>query len=434
MGLLNKITRRFSQTSVSEKPSKGQPDVAEDAAAEQRVDYSCPTLKDVSVRNGDVGGDRDGAREAVDDIALVDEVPGNQEGLSPGAPDVADMRSELDTMSMGSVSELASEDADPSMSSSFNAAMAKRDMVSRILTDLEREEAEVRASLAGAAGENGPLQVLVKKYNDVAVGCMEGSSLDQSLACLLKAERLLCDAEREDGDTEGAPEISRLRSITYNNLGCLYRRKAEPEKALRYLQNALKIEEGSADPKVNELASTHLNLSASYSVLNKDVEALRHGERAIVLLQGRMWPGLSFKDGMEMLLSRIAREGGTVAPQLMRDAHVLSMAYHNVGTQNERLGRIREAQVSFNRACSIGTKILGPSDRTTVTVQLQNKIFLQRNGGLARSKPSSGMLRSKSGVALNAKSQGGASTAKAAAHSRTKSSVGSKGGGSKSKK
>ena len=97
---------------------------------------------------------------------------------------------------------------------------------------------------------------------------------------------------------------------------------------------------------MNELASTHLNLSASYSVLHKDVEALRHGERAIVLLQGRLWPGMSFKDGMEVLLGKMP--AGERSPEILRDAHVLSMAYHNVGTQNERLGRIREAQVGID--------------------------------------------------------------------------------------
>ena len=233
-----------------------------------------------------------------------------------------------------------------------------------------------------------------------------------------------------EADPSANEQVQRLRSITYNNLGCLYRRMADPEKALHYLQKALTIETMSADPQVNELASTHLNLSASYSVLHKDVEALRHGERAIVLLQGQLWPGLSFKDGMEMLLAKVAKEGGTVPPKLMRDAHVLSMAYHNVGTQNERLGRIREAQVSFNRAVSIGTKILGPSDRMTVTFQMNNRMFLQRNGAVSKS---SGLQRSRSGVGLSTTKGSGAMSAKTAsakagsaktsAHARTKSAL-----------
>ncbi len=112
---------------------------------------------------------------------------------------------------------------------------------------------------------------------------------------------------------------------------------------------------------------------------------------------------------------------------LLRDAHVLSMAYHNVGTQNERLGRIREAQVSFNRAVRIGEKILGPSDRMTVTLQMNNRMFLQRYGGVAKS---SGLQRSRSGVSLSkATLAAGAGSLKSgssskAAHVRTKPGVG----------
>jgi len=342
-----------------------------------------------------------------------------------------DMRSELDTMSIGSASELASEDTEMH-SAGFQSVSTKRDRVSSVLAELEQEERDVGASPS-------KFTALVKKYNDVAVGCMEGSSMDQSLVCLLKADKLLEEAtqdgkgggdsghgERLGGDVS-SEQIQRLQSMTYNNLGCLYRRMDGPEKSVQYLQKALMIEMMASDRQVNELASTHLNLSASYSVLHKDVEALRHGERAIVLLQGQLWPGLSFKEGMEKLLAKIAKEGGTVPRPLLRDAHVLSMAYHNVGTQNERLGRIREAQVSFNRAVSVGNKILGPSDRMTVTLQMNNRMFLQRYGGVAKT---SGLQRSRSGLGLSKTTPGTASGkvsgsfAKASAHARAKSGLG----------
>lgn len=488
MKLLNRLARKFSsQASVSGKGGGAEADAvvvpggtkgAGSSIEEERVDYSCPTLKDVSVKGGrynsleegrvasdaegggsGVGGSHDGAPGGDGGCDGGYSPSGSVEGGRQGGPDIAecahdgnenegdrsvsslahaakegaqmDMRSEMDTMSIGSASEMASDDAE-TCAARFQSVSTKRDRVASMVAELEREERDVGSS---------PLKfsALVKKYNDVAVGCMEGSSMDQSLVCLLKAEKLLENAvqggkgdgdvgpgERLGGDVS-SEQIQRLQSMTYNNLGCLYRRMDEPETSVSYLQKALMIEMSSSNPQVNELASTHLNLSASYSVLHKDVEALRHGERAIVLLQGQLWPGLSFRDGMEKLLTKIAKEGGAVPRSLLRDAHVLSMAYHNVGTQNERLGRIREAQVSFNRAVRIGEKILGPSDRMTVTLQMNNRMFLQRYGGVAKS---SGLQRSRSGVSLSkATLAAGAGSLKSgssskAAHARTKPGVG----------
>ena len=473
MGLLNKLAKKFSsQTSVAVKgdADSNAPVVCDGEAGagnsvEERVDYSCPTLKDVSVKGGSLmsreerqsasirgqsdtedvhsGGGGDGRDDGRLDGAGDGWEGGSDEvghGDASGANDSSDgqicsslahaategaqldMRSELDTMSIGSASELASDDTEM-CAARFQPGATKRDRVSSVLAELEREERDVGASAA-------KFSALVKKYNDVAVGCMEGSSLDQSLVCLLKADQLLENVVQDGrggGGDLSSEQIQRLHSMTFNNLGCLYRRMDAPEKSVQYLQKALMIEMMTPDKQVNELASTHLNLSASYSVLHKDVEALRHGERAIVLLQGQLWPGLSFKDGMEKLMAKVAKEGGTVPRPLLRDAHVLSMAYHNVGTQNERLGRIREAQVSFNRALSVGNKILGPSDRMTMTFQMNNRMFLQRNGGVSKS---SGLQRSRSGVGLSKASSGAASgkasgsSAKAVDHARAKSSVG----------
>ena len=498
MKLLNRLTRKFaSQASVSGKGGGAETDAAvvsggaaggSKSIEEEQVDYSCPTLKDVSVKGGRYmlqeegplgsggggsdpegmaggdgggdggehdgdpggGGDHDGGRPAGPGSAAGGRHGGSDSGehshgghdnegdrsassLAHAAKEGAqmDMRSEMDTMSIGSASELASDDVE-TYTARFQSVTTKRDRVASVLAELEREERDVGSSPS-------KFSALVKKYNDVAVGCMEGSSMDQSLVCLLKADDLLAhavqdgkgggvgDGERLGGDVS-SEQIQRLQSMTYNNLGCLYRRMDEPETSVQYLHKALMNEMAASDPQVNELASTHLNLSASYSVLHKDVEALRHGERAIVLLQGQLWPGLSFRDGMETLLAKIAKEGGAVPRPLLRDAHVLSMAYHNVGTQNERLGRIREAQVSFNRAVSVGNKILGPSDRMTVTLQMNNRMFLQRYGGAAKS---SGLQRSRSAVGLSKATSGAASgslksgsAAKASAHARAKSGIG----------
>ena len=93
-------------------------------------------------------------------------------------------------------------------------------------------------------------RTLVKRYNDIAVQFMEGKDFDHSLAMLEKAESLLdtLDGLKETSDDtkDGNATVltrSRLRSMTYNNFGCLYRRISLPEKALEYLEKALEIEE-----------------------------------------------------------------------------------------------------------------------------------------------------------------------------------------------
>lgn len=251
---------------------------------------------------------------------------------------------------------------------------------------------------------------LVKKYNDVAVRFMESKDFDHSLGMLEKAESLLntLDASKEEcpQNRENTSMLtrSRLRSMTYNNFGCLYRRMLLPQKALEYLEKALVIEEMSNN--VNECASTHLNLSASHSVLHNDLQALRHGEKSIILIQGQLWPGKSFQEGLAKLVIMLhSNEENMEAwkAQAMKDAHVLAMAYHNVGTQNERLGRVKEAQVSFSRACSIGMKVLGPRSVTTAALIRGNKLFQQRlrdnqnNSLLSTAKQAgTGMTRSKS--------------------------------------
>lgn len=224
---------------------------------------------------------------------------------------------------------------------------------------------------------------LIKRYNDVAVQFMENKDFDQSLEMLEKAESLLdtLDASADTGHGNDAMTLtrSRLRSITFNNFGCLYRRISLPEKALEYLEKALVIEELSNN--VNECAATHLNLSASHSVLHNDMQALRHGEKAIILIQGQLWPGSSFQEGLlktVVLLQNQDKASSAWRAQAMRDAHVLAMAYHNVGTQNERLGRLKEAHVSFSRSCTIGMKILGPGSVTTAALIRGNKLFQQR--------------------------------------------------------
>ena len=210
----------------------------------------------------------------------------------------------------------------------------------------------------------------------------------------------------------------RLRAVTYNNLGCLYKRRGQPEEALEYLSKAMELEDLTGS--VQECASTHLNMCASYSVLHQYANALAHAERAIVLLQRELWGGMasSFQRGTAFLaqtmdeiiklintrdgkvlqessnvsMSALSRESAIsiLAPssdalrrhqQLVSLITVLAMAYHNAAVEHERLGNIREATVSYHRSCSLGMRFLGSKASMTIALNRAQREFVIRQKG-----------------------------------------------------
>jgi hypothetical protein len=55
------------------------------------------------------------------------------------------------------------------------------------------------------------------------------------------------------------------------------------------------------------------------------------------------------QDGLSFLVRQLAAPGAASARHLLASANVLAMAYHNAAVEHERLGRLREALVSFTR-------------------------------------------------------------------------------------
>jgi tetratricopeptide (TPR) repeat protein len=299
------------------------------------------------------------------------------------------------------------------------------------------------------------------------LGSAQESSLDEAAFNALGGAVSGMDAVQNYLDRIVAKR-NRLRAITYNNIGCLYKRRSLPERALSYLQNALALEEAAGD--VHDCASTHLNLCASYSALTRFREALAHAERAIILLQRQLWgpTAASFQDGMTYLGRVLAALAATVAAgpggigsgtdsnaaasstssttaaaaaavaatyaeaykrqrKLLASANILAMAYHNAAVEHERLNRLREAQVSYSRACSIGTKFLGPKSSTTVALLHAQKGFVARQqreaGGTLQTHHSTGgeqktsgtkghVMTSRSSTNLTSKARQGSSTTK----------------------
>ncbi len=77
----------------------------------------------------------------------------------------------------------------------------------------------------------------------------------------------------------------RLLSLTFNNLGCYYKKKEKPNVALFYLKQSLELE--MLDPRSEQLnlAGTHLNLTAILTKLGKHNEAIDHAKASIIILR-----------------------------------------------------------------------------------------------------------------------------------------------------
>lgn len=267
--------------------------------------------------------------------------------------------------------------------------------LSRALEALEGEAlhgsspASARASLGGGGGLDDQLaerlglspdagdptaysQQMAKLYNNLGLKMMERRKHEEALGLLSKAEAIV----ENDGMWGGqAHRRQRMQAITYNNLGCLFKRRNMAQLALQYLQKALALEELGGP--VQNSSSTHLNISAAFSALKRPKEALAHAERAIILLQRHLWAHhLPFQDGLSHLVRQLAAPGAS--RHLLASANVLAMAYHNAAVEHEKLGRLREALVSFTRAYLIASKCLGAKAPMTASLSKALKAFQQR--------------------------------------------------------
>ena len=90
-----------------------------------------------------------------------------------------------------------------------------------------------------------------------------------------KSEKYLSQAQSLLHSKAKSKQDNYLWAITYNNFGCLHKRKGEYSLALQYLNSALKIDDKKAKEPIN-IAGIHLNISAILSQLEDHSESLKH--------------------------------------------------------------------------------------------------------------------------------------------------------------
>ena len=186
----------------------------------------------------------------------------------------------------------------------------------------------------------------------------------------------------------------RCQAVTFNNLGCFYRKAGRPQAALSFLLKAQRIEARLPEKDVDRPADTFLNLCAVLSQLGRHSAALEHGQSALILLQEELFGegaaagaggGASDGDGGDARASATvgASGGGGGAPAAERLA-VLAIAYHNIGVEQEHLARLEQSLQSYRKGVKLATKYLSPQD--PVLVSLKRSYFEAHRAVVAQAR------------------------------------------------
>lgn len=175
----------------------------------------------------------------------------------------------------------------------------------------------------------------VLRLNKQAMDFLHNEDFEKSLKILKECERILAEFK--------LPKSSELWGITYNNFGCIYKKVGNLKAALFYLTKALEMELKTNYDATN-LASTHLNISAILSSVNKHEGSLMHALAALKTLQ----TFTSFSPNY------------TVS---------IVITYHSIGVENEHLRKYTEALAAYKKGWEVAEKELGPDHKLTETLR-----------------------------------------------------------------
>lgn len=207
-------------------------------------------------------------------------------------------------------------------------------------------------------------QVFTTSCNTLAMNCLQKDDYMKAYELLKKAELL---TEPRGYLTDDKARL-KLRAVTFNNLGCFYKRRGKLHAALQYLDKALKIE--LASDEVDNPAGTHLNLCATLSQLGRHQPALEHAQCALDLLK--------------QSLSRKGALNGGAGGKAGEEASILAIAYHNMAVEQEHLGQWEGALHSYAESVAMAERQWGPQHPKTHAIRHsyhQAKDKLARKGG-----------------------------------------------------
>lgn len=145
---------------------------------------------------------------------------------------------------------------------------------------------------------------------------------------------------------ESSDSILKLKSVTYNNLGILYKHIKDYEKSLHYLTLALEVSDNLQNDDQNK-AGTHLNICAIRSEINQHEKALQHALIAVKIL---------LKGGHEYSKNLI-------------------VAFHSAGIEYQIVGLPLKAVQCFERGYNLALDTLGRGNQLTQSLENAMKDF-----------------------------------------------------------
>lgn len=188
------------------------------------------------------------------------------------------------------------------------------------------------------------LEVIVLKYNSVAMEYLRLENFKDAQVLLRKAEEILNNDENEI-----IPNRLKLLGITLNNLGCFYKKRKQPKVALSYLKRALDVELQTESDYLN-LAGSYLNICVVFSSLNKHKQALNHAKRALDLLNHtKDSKDLPTDKAMTLLTSMV-------------------IVHFNIGVELEYLKQLNEALEFYETGYELSALELGSRHPLTQTL------------------------------------------------------------------
>ncbi len=219
---------------------------------------------------------------------------------------------------------------------------------------LQRLEESLQAAASGGRSAKPYLDILERLgrlYNSIAMQYLQQGEHSFALILLQSAESLISEGGA------GMQSLEPLKGLTYNNLGCYFRREGMPMEALKWLRQAHDIEQRVGQD--SSRSSTFLNLCAVYSLLGKHLEALQCATQALkhlkAVLQRNPQASLSATvPGMEKVDT----------------ASMLAIAYHNIAVEQEYLSRFDEAVGSYRKALEVAETQCGSSSQLAGKIRL----------------------------------------------------------------
>lgn len=177
------------------------------------------------------------------------------------------------------------------------------------------------------------LETSIVSFNQSAMESLHGKNFTAAKSLLHRSLEMLKVAEASES-------VFKLKSVTLNNLGILYKCMQDYEKALFYLSSALEIGKLLKNDEQNK-AGTHLNMCAIQAEINQHEKALQHAMMAVQIL---------------------LRAGNEHSKSLI-------VAYHSAGIEYQLLGFPLKAVQCFERGYNIAIDTLGQYNQLTISLE-----------------------------------------------------------------